>query len=199
MRSFAMNLLASGSLIAASSMRFDTGSFASLADLAEMNTDEIKALESRLFPAGLFAVKVTAATAGMNPPKEGLNPETGEPWEPLFYFEFKFEILEANPLDKTIEAESLVGRTITQRTTLWPKSFNEEIGLVKGNYQRVGLDTTGRLGGMEGGEPGWLDGAIEHIIPLKVTHGRPNPETGAQRANFFWMKIENQNGGDANA
>lgn len=162
--------------------------FTSLAELAEMETDEIKSLDSRLFPAGLFAVRCTDVSLSEST-KEGIDPETGEPYLPLYAVNFKLEVLEAQPLDKTIQPESLVGRVISQRKTFWPKSFTEEIGLVKGDYARIKLPTNGKLGGLEGGEPGWLDGIKDEVFAVKVTHSRPNKE-GNQFVNVNWQKRE---------
>lgn len=162
--------------------------FDSLASLAEMDTDEIKSLDSRLFPAGLFAVRCTEVALGVSE-KEGTNPETGEPYEPLYSVTMKYEVLEAKPLDKDLaqNPEALMGRVLTQRRTFWPKSFKEEIGLVKGDYEKVGLEPIGKLGGMEGGEPGWLNQLVDHVFALKVSHSKPNAE-GTQFVNIHWQK-----------
>lgn len=185
------SLIATASLMAvAVRSPADAGSGAfTLADLAGMETDEIQTLDSRLFPAGLFGVRCTSVILGMREAKEGINEKTGQPYLPVPFVTYKFEILEANPVDKKIESDKLIGRTLTDSITLWPDSIEEEIGVLKGNYKRIGLDNSGRLGGMEGGEPGWLDGANEHTFYIKVTHGRPNAE-GVQRARIYWQKSE---------
>lgn len=160
----------------------------SLADLAGMQTDEIKTLDSRLFPAGLFAVRCTSVSLGKRDPKEGINEKTGLPFPALFYVEFRYEVMEASPLDKKVDADSLVGRTLVDSITLWPETFDVEIGVMKGNYKRIGLPNEGVLGGLEGGEPGWLDGAVDHIFPLKVSHGKADAN-GIQRARMHWQKM----------
>lgn len=178
-------LLSPSSLILSEAEGFSFG-FTSLAELAEMETDEIKTLDSRLFPAGLFAVRCTEASLSEST-KEGTDPETGEPYLPLYAVNFKFEVLEADPLDKSIAKESLAGRVINQRKTFWPKSFQEEIGLVKGDYKRIGLPYSGKLGGLEGAEPGWLDGILDQVFEVKVTHSRPRAD-GSQFVNVIWQK-----------
>ena len=164
--------------------------FESLADLADMNTDEIKSLDSRLFPEGIFAVRGTEALLSKSE-KEGIDPETNEPFLPLFALNHKFEILEAKPLDKGIDPESMVGRVLTQRRTFWPKSFLEEIALVKGDYEKIGLETAGRMGGAEGSEPGWIEGIVDHTFALKVTHSKPNKD-GTQFVRINFLKIKKQ-------
>ena len=181
------HLTSASSLITREAEGFSFG-FTSLAELAEMETDEIKSLDSRLFPAGLFAVRCTDVSLSESK-KDGIDPETGEPFLPLYAVNFKLEVLEAQPLDKAIQPESLVGRVISQRKTFWPKSFTEEIGLVKGDYARIKLPTSGKLGGLEGGEPGWLDGIKDEVFAVKVSHSRPNKD-GNQFVNVNWQKRE---------
>lgn len=164
--------------------------FSSLAELAEMDTDEIKSLDSRLFPAGMFAVRCTEAQLGVSE-KEGIDPKTNEPYEPLFFANLKFEVLEAKPLDKELDGDSIVGRSITERRTFWPKSFKEEIGVLKGDYEKVGLSPTGRMGGMEGAEPGWIESLVDHVFAIKVTHSKPNDE-GIQYVRIYWQRPKKQ-------
>lgn len=161
----------------------------SLADLGNTETDEIKAIESLLFTPGLYDVKIVSMALGQLPAKEGLD-DKGNPYTPLFYVDEKYEVLEAEPLDKSIDAESLQGRTITNRTTFWARSmaeFQEQIGLLKGRFQKAGLDNSGKIGGVEGGEPGWLDNAADEVIKIKVTHSKPNDE-GVQYQRITWQK-----------
>lgn len=161
----------------------------SLADLGNTETDEIKAIESLLFTPGLYDVKIVSMALGQLPAKEGLD-DKGNPYAPLFYVDEKYEVLEAEPLDKSIDAESLQGRTITNRTTFWARSmaeFQEQIGLLKGRFQKAGLDNSGKIGGVEGGEPGWLDNAADEVIKIKVTHSKPNDE-GVQYQRITWQK-----------
>lgn len=159
----------------------------SLADFANTVTDDIKALDSLLPPAGTFACRINSAMLGENETKDGIDPQTNEPYLPLFFAEFKCEVLEAQPLDKDIDPSTLIGRVINDRFTFWPSAFNDMIGLLKGRYKKVGFDINGRVGGMEGGEPGWLDGANEKIIGLKIVHRTRKDDT---RAYFSWFKLE---------
>lgn len=186
------NLLSTGSLIAAIAREAEgfSGGF-SLADLAGMDTTEVKVLESRLFPAGLYGVRCTSVILGMNEAKEGIDEKTGQPYLPLPHVTFKYEVLEAEPADKKIESDKLIGRTLSDQIMLWPNQLEDEIGYLKGNYKKIGLESDGRLGGMEGGEPGWLDGAVEHMFHIKVTHSKPNAD-GIQRTRITWQKQQTQ-------
>lgn len=181
----------SSSILAASmvhSFADEMGSF-SLADLGALETDDIKAIESLLFPQGIYDAKIVSMTLGSLPAKEGLD-DKGNPYAPLFFVDEKYEIIDGTPLDEKIDIETLQGRTITNRNTFWAKStqeFLEQIGLVKGKFQKAGLDCSGRLGGVEGGEPGWLDNAADEVIKIKITHSKPNNE-GVQYQRINWQK-----------
>lgn len=164
--------------------------FESLADLADMDTDEIKSLDSRLFPEGLFAVRCTEVALSVSE-KEGIDPKTNEPYEPLYAVGHKYEVLEAKPLSKDVDPESMIGRVLTQRRTFWPKSFKEEIALVKGDYEKIGLQPVGKMGGLEGSEPGWLDTIVEHVFALKVSHSKPSAD-GTQFVRINFQKTKKQ-------
>jgi hypothetical protein len=159
----------------------------SLADFSEQVTDEIKALDTLLPAAGSFAVKINDLALGENDVKEGIDPKTGAPYLPLFFVAFKYEILDGEPLDRTVDIEGLKGKVLNDRHTFWPSAMNDMIGLLKGRYAKVGFENVGRLGGLEGGAPGWLDSAREGIIGLKIKHAVRNGET---RANFSWFALE---------
>lgn len=155
--------------------------FMSLAELAAMQTDEIQTLTSRNPDAGIYIVKGTGVTASQSDPR---TPEEA----PLFSFGFEAEILQADLVDKAKDVERLVGRKLRERYTLWPTDFREAIGLLKGRYQIVGLPNVGALGGVEGQNPGWLDGMINHIFKLRVRAFTDSK--GVERVGFDWMKYE---------
>lgn len=166
-----------------------------LADFAEMETDDIKAIKSLLFPAGMFGVLVKSVTLGVTKNTEGkIDEKTGAPFPDLYWVDFKAEVVDAEPLDKEIDKESLLGRTISERFTFWPAQMKELIGLLKGRYKEAGFEINGKLGGLEGGEPGWLDSAVDKLLIIRVRHGKPNAETGVQRAFYDWKKAPTQGG-----
>ena len=162
----------------------------SLASFADQVTDDIKALDSLLPPAGLYGMKLNSVSLGVNEAKEGIDPATGMPYPPLPYVTFKYEVLEAQPLDKNTDPDSLVGRTWNERFTIWPKDWQACIGLIKGRYAKAGFDTSGRLGGLEGQEPGWLDGAVEQVAVVKIKHA--TNKQGNTNAYFEWIKPKPQ-------
>jgi hypothetical protein len=154
----------------------------SLADLAGMNTDDFAVVKSRLPMAGIWTCLVVGAALGQN------DPQPGKP--PLFYAEHKFESITIDPVvkDDSVDPASFAGRKLSDRTTFWPDSFAQEIGLLKGKYVKVGLDVTGNLGGLteQGGEPGWLDGAVGKIVKIKVRHF--TDKNGVERAGIDWVE-----------
>lgn len=166
----------------------EIGAGFSLSDFANMETDEIKELDSLLMPQGTYAVKVQSAMLGQRDAKEGINEKTGLPFAPLFYCERKYEVLECNLVDKSIDNQRYIGRTIKDSKTFWPESFQDDIALLKGDYKRVGIDNKGRMGGLEGGEPGWIDNAIEQLIGLKCTHWKD--KSGQDRVQWKWFKLD---------
>jgi len=154
-----------------------TGYF-SLADLAAMNTDEVQTLTSRVQPAGLYHV------VGISVSGKTRDAVEGKP--PLHAFNFTAEILGGTPADPSRDIEGMLKRKLTESYTLWPDQIQDLIGLLKGRYQKVGLQNSGMpLGGVEGAEPGWLDLMVGHEFMLKVRNY--TDKNGEVRAGYEWM------------
>lgn len=157
----------------------------SLADLANMNTEQVRELTSLVPAVGIYRVR------GVEVKTSQSEPQDNKP--PLFTISFVNEILSAKPVNKEIDPESLVGRRLTDSHTLWPNQFTDMIGLVKGRYKTIGLANNGpRLGGVEGQEPGWLDGIVGHDYEVKVNHYID--KQGNTRARFTYLKAESSEG-----
>lgn len=152
----------------------------SLAELAGLDTSEIAIVASRLPMAGLWTVLCTAAALTVQKPTEA-----GQ--QPLPKIGYKFESVKIDPTEKPEDFDPVttVGRKLSDTTTLWPKDFAENVGLLKGKYKRVGLPTDGILGGIEG-TSGWLDGAVGHMMVLKVRHYE-DTKRGETRAVIDWV------------
>ena len=153
----------------------------SLADLASFNTDEIEAIESRTPAPGVFRVK--GLTVGM---KQGEASDDGKPG--LIRVSWTMEIIDGKPVDKNQDIEKLIGRKLSQSFTLWPADMVELLGLLKGMYQKVGLPNNGILGGLEGQEPGWLDGVVGHEFDVRIRTAIV--KSGDKRAFFDWLRPE---------
>lgn len=167
-----------------------------LAALAEMQTDGIDAIQTLLFPVGIYAVKNQSVLLGMSEPEPGALDKDGNPQLPLFFVDFKHEVIEAKPADPKVDADKLVGRILSERHMLWPKQMQDMIALLKGKYKKAGFNyqEPSHMGGLEGGTPGWLDNAVEQLFMIRVKHLKPNPTTGAQRAVYDWNKLATNTG-----
>lgn len=160
-----------------------------LASLADMDTEEVKGITTILFPTGLAAVKITEAKLGQTQVEEGAVDEKGNPKIPQPYVQFGFEVADFEPVDKALNGEDFIGRKLSERHTLWTRELKERIALLKGTFEKCGLDTSGKLGGLEGGEPGWLDAAVDQLIMLRITHSRPRNPGDEPRARYKWEKL----------
>ena len=119
----------------------ETG-FVSLMDLANTNTDSVATVLTRLPAAGVYTVKGVSV--------EGKQTEANEKGPGLIQYLFVTEVLEAKLVDKTKDPQSLTGRKLSDSYTLWPDQMEELIGLLKGRYQKVGLNNLGNPGGVPG-------------------------------------------------
>lgn len=153
----------------------------SLAQLAEMNTDDIPTLTSRAAPAGVFRIQCK-----FNGGKES---EAVEGKDPLIRFGYGYTVLMAKPTAKDVTPESCIGRVYNESYTIWPSDYLGTIGLLKGRYQKVGLPNTGRVGGMEGAEPGWLDSADTAEFDIQV---RTGIKDGEVRNYWDWLKPDSK-------
>lgn len=152
----------------------------SLADLAGMDTSDIAVVSSRLPAAGLYTVIGTEVKLGMMD-KNGDKPQ-------LAYINFGFEVLDFEPTKEMDEEaiQRIIGRKLSDRSTLWPEDMAESIGLVKGNYKRAGIniEEPKNLGGVEGQPQGWLDNMVEKIFQIRIRHGLSK---GEERAFINWV------------
>lgn len=163
-----------------SELESETG-FLSLAELASLNTDDVTTLLSRVAQPGMYVV-LGKSVKGAQSESEGK--------APLLRYGFAYEVESAELVDKKIDSETVVGRTLTESYTLWSNQIQELLGLLKGRYQKVGLPNSGMpLGGVEGAEPGWLDTFVGHRFVLRV---RTFISKGESRAAFDWVgPVEN--------
>lgn len=161
----------------------------SLADLANLDTSDMAIVMSRLPMEGLWTVRGKSVALGKSDPKE-------EGQMPLFRIGFKFESIKIEPTNppEDFDPAKTVGRKLSDSTTLWPDAFQQEIGIIRGKYKRVGLPSDGKLGGMEG-NPGWLNNIEDAIFVLKVRHAEVK---GESKAFIDWVgPVDDDEGIDA--
>lgn len=185
-RTLANSMLAATSIAATLRMAADSGdgAFLSLTDLASFSTDDIETLTSRSYIAGIATVEGKSVALSQQESKK-----EGEP--PLFVVKFSYEVLAFTPTDKKQieQAEKMVGREIRDSYTIWPKDLVESLGLLKGRYQKAGIQNSGLpVGGVEGQEPGWLDMMIGGRFDVKISTYKDN--AGETRNRFDWAKSQ---------
>jgi len=159
-----------------------TTEYLSLADFAADNSDDVAAIASRLPDAGTFICRGLDISTSLYVPED---PEG----QTQLVITFQHEILMADPVNKDKDPESLVGRTIMERYTLWPKDFRELLGLLRGRYKRIGLPISGPNGGAEG-IVGWLDGIVDWGYQVRVRHY--TTKSGDERAGFDWKRVDDE-------
>jgi len=154
--------------------------YMSLADFAADNSDDVAIIMSRLPEPGTFICRGLDVRAERSKPS---NPEQ----EPMITVTLTHEILLAEPLDTERNSDDLIGRTITERYVLWPRDFREALGMLRGEYTRVGLPVTGPNGG-DGITVGWLDGMIGWPYELRINHY--TSKSGIELAGFNRKKAD---------
>lgn len=152
----------------------------SLDNFFDFDTSDITAIDSKLPVKGMHIVRVSEPRVTISQSDDPAKP-------PLARISWKYEILESQPTDKNVDATALIGRKMNEMATIWPKSRDEDIGLIMGRYKKVGLPYHGRVGGNPDAEPGWLDGADEKTIVVRVSHYTSKDTT---RARFDWLPYE---------
>ena len=156
--------------------------FTGLLDLAGTDSSDIKGQVRQLTPEGIYIVLMDEA--GL----ESGEAANGNPWVQC---RFKGQTCEFLSLDSTEEGandlrERIVGRSFTTSTFLDVENLRESIALLKGRiYDKVGIDTSGPVGGVEG-VPGWIDRMVNKLVAIKVEH--KNKKDGTPTDRFTWLE-----------
>lgn len=158
-------------------METETG-FLSLAALAGADTDGVQTLLSRVPTAGVWqvrgeAVKITQGEAN----EKGPGP---------FRVGFVYLVMGGKATDPDYDSDKMIDRKLRESTTIWPSDIEEGIGLLKGRYQKAGIDNKGAMGGVEGMEPGWVDNFVTAEFEVRIRHGQRNGDTVAY---YDWQPI----------
>lgn len=161
----------------------------SLADLAGLDTTEIQAITSRLPEAGIYTV--FCEEIGF---REGESKD-GKP--PLHRLAGKLVIRDATLINKNVDVEKLIDKTLPWQFPMWPSNIEETIGLLKGQYRKVGIDTSGVMGGMPAkgdADPieGWVDQLVGAEFQIRVN-------VNNERAYYDFLPPANDGGDEAEA
>lgn len=155
--------------------------FASLMDLAAVDTSDLSAQMSRLQRAGIYVLDVNSAMFSEQP--------SNDPAEPANYnLAIRSKVLLFVPIDENDgggDPSQMEGKDFNERYFIYGKQIKEAIQLLMGRYKSVGLPHKGKLGGVEGSEPGWVDSISGQRIVVRVRHYKSSD--GQDRAGYDWL------------
>lgn len=132
----------------------------SLADLAQLDVSEIAEVRFESLPAGIFNFQGVEAK---------LDKGTNRDDETRFILTLKMEVTECTALtERGFTKEELIGKKHTEKMYIVPEKAAEGIGMIRAFYGDIGLPNEGALGGVEGMEPGMIDGFVGHEFKGKI-------------------------------
>lgn len=158
----------------------ETAAFTGLLDLATMETDEVKAVTSRLPSEGIYIVDMA------RPELRESEPEPDK--TPMVFISFSGVIDYYAPLKEPEEGEEipdLIGKNFRQMHTMFMDDLARSVGELKGMlYHRAKLPTAGQFGG-NAENPGWVDAIEGNRVAIRVRHGVNKREETV--AYFDWL------------
>lgn len=132
----------------------------SLADLAALDASDIQEVRFESLPAGLYTFRGESAQFEDGSNKDG---------ERRVILVVKLEVVEATKvLERGYVAEELVGKKHTEKFYVVPAKAAEGLGLIRAWIGDIGLSNEGPFGGVEGSEPGIVDGIPGHEFKGKI-------------------------------
>lgn len=149
----------------------------SLADIAGLDAAEIQEVRFEVLPAGVYVFRGVSAK---------LEDTTNRDDERRIVMVAKFEVVEVKSvIDREFKSEEakaeLVGKTHTEKFYVVPAKAAEGLGLIRAFIGDIGLGNEGPFGGVEGSEPGIIDGLVDHEFTAKIKGGTYN---GSKTANI---------------
>lgn len=137
----------------------------SLADLAELDASDIAEVRFESLPAGIYVFRGESAQ---------FEDTTNKDDERRIVLIVKFEVVECKQvLTRGIEKEELIGKKHSEKFFVVPAKAAEGLGLIRAWIGDAGLPNAGPFGGVEGKEPGIVDGIVGHEFTAKIVK-RPN-------------------------
>lgn len=132
----------------------------SLADLAELDASEIAEVRFEQLPAGTYRFR--GVSAGF------IDTENAQD-ERRIVLDMKFEVVECKHcLERGVDKEDLIGKRHGEKQYVVPAKATEGLGLIRAFIGDIGLPNSGPFGGVEGKEPGIVDGIVDHEFDAKI-------------------------------
>jgi hypothetical protein len=132
----------------------------SLADLADLDATEIAELRRESLPNGAYKFAIESAVMTEGADKDNVK---------RFEVAFKMKVVECLACtERGVDKESLVGKTHTETKYIKPATAQDDIGYLRGWVTDIGCDSSGRLGGVAGAEPGFIDNTVGHEFDGKI-------------------------------
>ena len=132
----------------------------SLADIAQIDASDIAEVRFESLPAGLYVFRGESAQ---------FEDTTNRDDERRIVLTCKMEVAEVKSVvERGIEKDDLIGKKHTEKMYVVPAKAAEGFGLIRAFLADVGLPTEGPFGGVEGMEPGIVDGFIGHEFAGKI-------------------------------
>ena len=150
----------------------------SLADLAGLDAGQIAEVRFEVLPAGVYGFRGIEAKLEETENKDG---------ERRFIMIAQFEVTEVKSVVnrdyRTEEAKAeLIGRKHREKIYVVPAKAAEGLGQIRAFIGDLGLPNEGPYGGVEGAEPGIIDGIVDHEFTAKIKAGTYN---GSPTANLM--------------
>ncbi len=149
----------------------------SLADIAELDASEIAEVRFEVLPPGVYTFRGESAV---------FEDTTNRDDERRIVLVTKMEVVEVKSVIdreyKTEEARAeLLGKKHTEKFYVVPAKAAEGLGLIRSFIGDIGLPNEGPFGGVEGSEPGIVDGFPGYEFTAKIKGGSFN---GSKTANL---------------
>lgn len=136
----------------------------SLADIAGLDASEIAEVRFESLPAGVFAFRGDSAA---------FEDTTNRDDERRIVLVVKMEVSEVKSvIDRDYKTDeqkaTLLGKKHTEKFYIVPEKAAEGLGLIRAFIGDIGLPNEGPFGGVEGSEPGIVDGFVGHEFTGKI-------------------------------
>lgn len=132
----------------------------SLADIAQIDAADIAEVRFESLPAGLYVFRGESASFEETTNRDG---------ERRVVLTVKMEVAECKSvMERGYDKDELIGKKHTEKFYVVPAKAAEGLGLIRAFIGDIGLPNEGPFGGVEGTEPGIVDGIPGHEFTGKI-------------------------------